>query len=185
MSKALTASQFFPYYFIWFWDGKYLFLWYPFHFGTVSKPNSDTYFYNEVCVVTENIWVHDFFLIVELMSWEYVNIWSICRKKKFGWAQHTQRNTKTKRTTIRIQNNTRAVSAFYSLSHYMHRDKPPLFLVDVWSFQTQQIQKSLGWQWWCWLTPIIPGLCMHLSPAWLCIKSHGETTQQSSLLAVQ
>lgn len=67
------------------------------------------------------------FLIVELMSWEYVNIWSICCKTKFGWAQHTQRNTKTKRTTIRTQNNARAVSAFNSLSHYMHRDKPPFF----------------------------------------------------------
>lgn len=185
MSKALTASHFFLIISFDFGMEKYLFLWYPFHFGTVSKPNSHAYFHDEVCIVTENIWVHGI-LTVELMSWEYVNIWSICCKTKFVWTQYTQRNTKTKTTTIRTQNNARAVSAFNSLSHYMHRNKPPFFfLVDVWSFQTQQIQKSLGWRWWCWLTPIIPGLRMHLSSAWLYIKSHGETTQQSSLLAVQ
>lgn len=48
-------------------------------------------------------------------------------KTKFEWAQHTQKNTKTKTTTVRTQNN--AASAFISLNHYMCSDKTSFFLL--------------------------------------------------------
>lgn len=46
-------------------------------------------------------------------------------KTKFEWAQHTQKNTKAKTTTVRTQNN--AASAFISLDHYMCSDKTSFF----------------------------------------------------------